>query len=229
MDPIYRLRECPRVADEATSSASCAMSPPASAPVPGSAGARCISIPSSAPTTWMSGRASSISPVPSAFHASCCPHSRPSGRVRQPRAGAHGRRRRTPPDRGQGRARGAVVQLGAALHPQHAIPAALPSVCGSPWSHALIDHRGALIVCDPLINRSDYSVGNVSETPFERSGMATASRPSVERTCSPGSAGASATGLPNAPGVTPIGMVTPSRRRTDGEGQREVSTAAALH
>lgn len=62
---------------------------------------------------------------------------------------------------------GVTVQLEAALQQDDVVAEALPTVCASPWSHALISYAGELIFCDHLVNKSEYSMGSLMTHPFE--------------------------------------------------------------
>jgi MoaA/NifB/PqqE/SkfB family radical SAM enzyme len=67
----------------------------------------------------------------------------------------------------QAKSLGVKLQVGSSLDQSLTVNYGLPSVCGNPWSHALIDYAGRVGFCDHLINHPECTLGSLGENSFE--------------------------------------------------------------
>lgn len=58
------------------------------------------------------------------------------------------------------------LQLGTWIRGLDVDVDALPSVCSNPWNRVLFNVEGAVLFCDHLVNKVEYSMGSYRERPF---------------------------------------------------------------
>ncbi len=64
------------------------------------------------------------------------------------------------------RRRGLVLQLGTWIKGLDVDADGLPSVCSNPWNRVLFNVEGAVLFCDHLVNKTEYSMGSYRDQPF---------------------------------------------------------------
>ena len=64
------------------------------------------------------------------------------------------------------RRHGVVLQLGTWIRGLEIDRTALPGVCSNPWNRVLFNVDGAVLFCDHLVNKVEYSMGSYRDAPF---------------------------------------------------------------